>query len=35
VKQLAEDVWQLDGRQRTWSNVYLLGDVLVDAGYPL
>jgi glyoxylase-like metal-dependent hydrolase (beta-lactamase superfamily II) len=32
VKLLAEDVWQLDGRPAGMVNVFLLGDVLVDAG---
>jgi len=35
VKQLAEDVWQLDGRPADMVNVYLLGDVLVGRRYPL
>ncbi len=32
MKQLAEDLWQLDGFPRHGINVYLVGDVLVDAG---
>jgi glyoxylase-like metal-dependent hydrolase (beta-lactamase superfamily II) len=35
VKQLAEDVWQLDGSPRDAINVYLIGDVLIDAGTAL
>jgi hydroxyacylglutathione hydrolase len=31
VKQLADDLWLLDGWPRYAINVYLLGDVLVDA----
>jgi hydroxyacylglutathione hydrolase len=31
MKQLAEDVHQLSGRPRNAINVYLLGDVLIDA----
>jgi hydroxyacylglutathione hydrolase len=34
VKQLADGVWQLDGFPKNNVNVYLLGDVLVDAGMP-
>jgi hydroxyacylglutathione hydrolase len=32
VKQLAPDLWQLDGRPADLVNVYVVGDVLVDAG---
>jgi hydroxyacylglutathione hydrolase len=32
VNQLAEGVWQLDGSPRDAVNVYVIGDVLVDAG---
>jgi hydroxyacylglutathione hydrolase len=32
VKELAQDVWQLDGRPADMVNVYLVGDVLIDAG---
>ncbi len=32
MKQLAEGVWQLDGSPRDAVNVYVIGDVLVDAG---
>jgi hydroxyacylglutathione hydrolase len=32
VKQLAEGLYQLDGRPRNVINVYLAGDVLIDAG---
>jgi hydroxyacylglutathione hydrolase len=32
VKRLAQDVWQLDGRPANMVNVYLLGDVAIDAG---
>jgi hydroxyacylglutathione hydrolase len=32
VKRLTEDVWQLDGFPRDAVNVYVIGDVLVDAG---
>jgi len=32
VKQLAEEVWQLDGFPRDAVNVYAIGDVLIDAG---
>ena len=32
MKQLAEDVYQLKGWPRNAINVYLLGDVLIDAG---
>jgi hydroxyacylglutathione hydrolase len=31
VRQLAEDLWLLDGRPPYFINVYLIGDVLVDA----
>jgi glyoxylase-like metal-dependent hydrolase (beta-lactamase superfamily II) len=32
VQQLAEDVWQLSGFPKHGVNVYVVGDVLVDAG---
>jgi hydroxyacylglutathione hydrolase len=32
MRQLTEGVWQLDGFPRDNVNVYILGDVLVDAG---
>jgi glyoxylase-like metal-dependent hydrolase (beta-lactamase superfamily II) len=32
VKQLAKDVWRLDERIAPLINVYLAGDVLIDAG---
>ena len=32
MKQLAEGLYQLDGRPRNAINVYLAGDVLIDAG---
>jgi hydroxyacylglutathione hydrolase len=32
VKELAEGVWQLDGFPRDGINVYVIGDVLIDAG---
>lgn len=32
MKQLADSVWQLDGSPRDAINVYVVGDVLVDAG---
>ncbi len=32
MKQLAEGVWQLDGWPRDAINVYVIGDVLIDAG---
>ncbi len=35
VQQLAPDVWQLDGFPRNGVNVYVIGDVLVDAGMRL
>jgi len=35
VLQLAEDVWQLSGFPRNGVNVYVVGDVLVDAGMAL
>jgi glyoxylase-like metal-dependent hydrolase (beta-lactamase superfamily II) len=35
VKQLAEGVWQLDGFPRDAINVYVIGDVLIDAGSAL
>jgi len=35
MRQLADGVWQLDGRPRDAINVYLIGDVLIDAGTAL
>jgi glyoxylase-like metal-dependent hydrolase (beta-lactamase superfamily II) len=35
VQQLAEDVWQLAGFPRNGVNVYVIGDVLIDAGTAL
>jgi glyoxylase-like metal-dependent hydrolase (beta-lactamase superfamily II) len=35
VQQLAEDVWQLSGIPRNGVNVYVVGDVLIDAGMAL
>lgn len=32
MKELAEGVWQLDGTPRDAVNVYVIGDVLIDAG---
>ena len=32
MKQLAEGLYQLDGRPPNVINVYLAGDVLIDAG---
>jgi len=32
MQQLADGVWQLDGFPRNAINVYILGDVLIDAG---
>jgi hydroxyacylglutathione hydrolase len=32
VRQLTDDVWQLDGFPRDAINVYVIGDVLIDAG---
>lgn len=32
MKELAEGVWQLDGFPKNNVNIYVLGDVLVDAG---
>lgn len=32
VQQLADDVWQLSGFPRHGVNVYVIGDVLIDAG---
>jgi glyoxylase-like metal-dependent hydrolase (beta-lactamase superfamily II) len=32
MKQLAAEVWRLDQRPRPIINVYLVGDVLIDAG---
>jgi glyoxylase-like metal-dependent hydrolase (beta-lactamase superfamily II) len=32
MEALAEGVWQLDGTPRDGINVYVIGDVLVDAG---
>lgn len=34
MQQLADGVWQLDGRPRNNINIYVLGDVLIDAGTP-
>jgi hydroxyacylglutathione hydrolase len=34
MRQLADGLWQLDGFPRNNVNVYLIGDVLVDAGVP-
>jgi len=34
MRALASGVWQLDGRPPNAINVYLVGDVLVDAGTP-
>lgn len=34
MKQLADEVWQLDGFPRDNVNVYILGDVLIDAAAP-
>jgi len=35
VRQLADDVWQLDGFPSNNINVYVIGDVLIDAGIAL
>lgn len=35
MKRLADDVWQLDGFPRDAVNVYVIGDVLIDAGMRL
>src|SRR5262249_29447998 len=32
MRRIAEDVWHLSGFPRNLINVYLVGDVLVDAG---
>jgi len=32
VKQLADALWQLSGFPANAANVYVIGDVLVDAG---
>ncbi len=32
MRELADGVWQLDGRPKNTINAYLLGDVLIDAG---
>ncbi len=32
MRALADDLWQLDGRPANQVNVYVIGDVLVDAG---
>jgi hydroxyacylglutathione hydrolase len=32
VRQLADDLWLLSGRPRYAMNVYVIGDVLIDAG---
>jgi hydroxyacylglutathione hydrolase len=34
MQQLADDVWQLSGFPANAVNVYVIGDVLVDAGMP-
>lgn len=34
MQQLADGVWQLDGRPKDNINVYVIGDVLIDAGTP-
>ncbi len=34
MRQLADDVWQLSGFPRDNVNVYVIGDVLIDAGAP-
>ena len=33
MNQLADDVWQIPLAPRNGVNAYLVGDVLVDAGY--
>lgn len=35
MRELAEGVWQLDGKPRDAVNVYVIGDVLIDAGTAL
>lgn len=35
MRQLADDVWQLDGFPSNNINVYVIGDVLIDAGIAL
>jgi glyoxylase-like metal-dependent hydrolase (beta-lactamase superfamily II) len=35
VQALADDLWQLSGRPANNVNVYVIGDVLIDAGTPL
>jgi hydroxyacylglutathione hydrolase len=35
VRELADGVWQLDGFPKNGVNIYVLGDVLVDAGVRL
>lgn len=35
MKKLADDVWQLGGFPRDTINIYVIGDVLIDAGTPL
>jgi hypothetical protein len=32
MKEIAQGVWQLAGWPRDFVNVYLVGDVLIDAG---
>jgi glyoxylase-like metal-dependent hydrolase (beta-lactamase superfamily II) len=34
MRELAEGVWQLDGFPKNNVNVYVIGDVLIDAGMP-
>jgi len=34
MRELAEGVWQLDGFPKNNVNVYVIGDILVDAGMP-
>jgi hydroxyacylglutathione hydrolase len=34
MRRLADDVWQLSGFPRDNVNVYVIGDVLIDAGMP-
>jgi len=35
MRELAPDLWQLDGFPPNGVNVYVIGDVLIDAGSPL
>lgn len=35
MRELAPDVWQLDGFPPNSVNVYIVGDVLIDAGLPI